>query len=806
MALKSGSLGTLLQGVNQQPDRVRLEGQVTAMTNLIPDVTSGLTTRPSTREVSDLPNAVDDMRFESITFLEEDYIIGHKAETLAMWDRDGNYFPVTPRSGASSNYIQLGMRFLVLDDKIVTATRGYGISTAVTAPGTPFKAGYFFALGGNFSKTYVVTVRFSSPTLGTQTCTGTYTAPDGTSAGHAAQTTSDYIVEQLRLSLIAHPSWAASTATATRSGDVVRVLCAADQSCAVGVSDGDGGAILKGFSDVVGSAADLPRFAPNGAIVRVQGGNAQEDDYWLRFQVLNFTTENGTTGFGTPGTWIEWYNPDEIVGWNLSTMPHVIVKDGANFYLERGPWIGRPVGDSTTAPFPSIVGKSIRDIAGFEGRLVLLTPNSVVMSRTNNPFDLFRESATTVLATDPVDITSTKQSDLRFDWLTPFDRDLYIISDPGSSQFVIRGGTISPRNASMVLTSEIEVKGNTRATPASTGRTILFPFETGDYGGVVEYYTDQEGNANNFNVLTQTVNKYIPRPVHQLIVNQSFRLVLVRTNGDNHALYTYHYLNDGEDVLQAAWSRWEFKNRVLHVFFDNNELYLISRKEDHSTDTHKVFLQRMDLNSPFETYPYHMTMDRLQTRTVGTSGGSLSRRIFTPFYPRVVQTADGPNPGAELVPTSVTLEGANYRVELSASECDVGDEVLVGQSVEWEVQPTRVFARDYQDRIDVSQRVTVQDYVVHVDKAGEFKAVGTSDYELEDWEFQPYNYVKGAEAPGTDGVNLSSYDLYTGPAIIVWGLRAEWATMTLKGEDHRPWTLHELEWNGQILNTRGRRA
>jgi len=48
--------------------------------------------------------------------------------------------------------------------------------------------------------------------------------------------------------------------------------------------------------------------------------------------------------------------------------------------------------------------------------------------------------------------------------------------------------------------------------------------------------------------------------------------------------------------------------------------------------------------------------------------------------------------------------------------------------------------------------------------------------------------------------------IQNGPFYIPWGERADWSTLLLEGTDFRPVTIHEVEWIGQILRTKGRRA
>ena len=784
MALKSGSLGTLLQGVSQQPDRVRLDGQVTEQVNLISDVTLGLSTRPATEEGPTLSQATSSHKYQDISFAGTDYIIGYRSGDIQLWTLDGTRQNIQYRNGGSPNYIGAEMQFHVVDGKIVLLNRNKVVRQSSEVQGYDWYSALFHALGGQFLKTYAVQVNFSDGT----TINAEYVAPDGTDSGDAAETTSEYIIGELVATLLADPNLPAGTII-TRQFDVARVYHPTLQ-IRIGVSDGEGGEILRGVSDTVKDVDDLPRFAPNGMIVKVVSSDADEDDFWLKFEAKDTIPEDGSAGFGSEGIWAEWYDPDEPRLFNLSTMPHVLVLEGGTFYMEQGPWYGRSVGDSGSAPFPSIVDKKLRDVEGFESRLALLSTDTVVMSRTNEPFDLWRESATTVSATDPIDITSTKKDDLVLDWFVPFDRDMFVMADPGDSQFVIRGGGVDPNTVGMVLTTEFEItSGGT--PPVSTGRTILFPFSAGRYSGIKEFYTNSDNAANAANSLTETQDRYIEGQVEGMAVSQNFNLGLFRTDEARDTVWVYKYLWDGNEILQSAWSKWQFQDTVEYFFFRNSTVYFVGRDSDGD-----VFLHSLDLNRPVGDYGYHEMLDRRVVKTVG------SNYVELPYSDaRFLQSTGCSNPGLEAKATlEIRLNATTHRYIFDEDVAPNGATLFCGQTVDWELEPSQVFAKDYQARIDTSQKVTIQDYVVHVDNSGEFKALGSSPYS-DDWEYDAYVFPLDNEPLDPDRLILQ-----TGPFYIPWGERADWSTLRLTGNDIRPVTIHEVEWNGQILKTKGRRA
>lgn len=398
-------------------------------------------------------------------------------------------------------------------------------------------------------------------------------------------------------------------------------------------------------------------------------------------------------------------------------------------------------------------------------------------------------------ATDPIDISSTKKDDLKLDWFVPFDRDLFVMADPGDSQFVIRGGGIDPDTVSMVLTTEFEINSG-GTPPVSTGRTILFPFTAGEFSGIKEFYTDSDTAVNAANSLTETQDRYITGKVTGLQVSQNFNLGLVRTNKNRKTLWVYKYLWDGREPLQSSWSKWEFQDRVEYFFFRNSVVTFVS-----SDGEGDVFVHTLDLNRPVGEFGYHVMLDRQVSKQAVSNTATQTYVDLTYSDGRFLQSTGTANPGLEVRPVlEIRQNATTTRYFFDSEVVPAGASLYCGQTVRWQLDPTQVFGKDYQQRIDTSLKVTIQDYVVHLDNSGEFKALGRSPYSP-DWEYSAFVFPLDNEPLDPDRLILQS-----GPFYIPWGERADWSSLTLEGIDIRPVTIHEVEWIGQILRTKGRRA
>lgn len=787
MAISTGTLGPLLQGVSQQDDKVRLEGQVTEQINLLSDVTEGLSTRPATTSVSSILNTSQTMEFRDVEFNGQSILLGYETGSLKAWYLNGTEIPVEYTAPAVPGYLGADMRFHVVDDKIVMTNRDVAVDSKPAAVNTRGYLAVFWLKGGEYSRQYIVQVNFGNSTQ----ITARYDTPDGNNEGDGVKASSIRIALELEAQLKAAAKWPAA-AKIERYHDAVTIWHPT-MPIRLSPGDGTGGETLKIITDTVRDPSDLPKYAAHGMIVEVRVSKATEDNYYLRFNAKGITTESELMGFGREGTWEEWRNPYQVEAFELSTMPHIIKLVDGKFKVSHGEWLPRQVGDEKSAPFPSIKGKPIRDIGGFESRLVLLTPNTVVMSRTNHPFDLWRESATVVSATDPIDMTSTKKDDLRLDWLVPFDRDMFIVADPGDSQFVIRGGGVDPSNASMVLTTEYELE-SAGAAPVSTGRTLLMPYKVGNYSGLNEFYTNSDNAAQAANSLTASLSKYIQGTITHIAVSQNFNLAVISTDFDSGKdLWVYKYLWDGSKILQSSWSIWRFRDRIRHFFFRGARLYMVTSNE---VTTH---VEVMDLNRPASQFGYHISMD--SSKELTTVAHEMGSKATYQYNGAVYLQGTGcQNPGYRVVPLMTNAVGGNFEAVFDASIVPVGAKVVAGMPVVWELQPTQVFAKDYQGRVDSSRNVTIQEYIVSIKDSGYIKANFYSPYS------EMFTFEEGMVHLDDEPAYPNAPYLISEDVVIPWGERSDWSSLKLWGDDFRPVTITEVQWAGQIHSPRGKRA
>lgn len=439
--------------------------------------------------------------------------------------------------------------------------------------------------------------------------TASYTAPDGGSAAHSAQITTDYIATQLETALNAHGTFAANFSV-TRSSDVLyikKTSSVTTEPFKVTIADGDGGENMKVVNNSIKDASTLPRYAPHGYVVTVEGAAADADDWYVEFIAEPDAAGNlpaTGAGFGRNGVWAECVGPGVEYQFDLETMPHVLEYDfdAEEFTFSSGAWEDRAAGDESSNKNPTFVGRTVEDLAYFQGRLVMLSGPAVIMSRTDKPYNFWLNSATVLADSDRIDIQSTAKGVRKMLRAIPHNRDLVVFANKG--QFIVFGrNAITPKNSALVLTTNFEA--DMTASPVPAGRNIFFAFKFGNFTGIREFYTQDAQDANDARPITQHVNKYLEGSVESLTATSNFDILLVQTTVGLETIYLYEYTWIDEKKVQSSWSRWIMPNDVIHTFITESEISLITKKDD------TYILNKIDLDFLADTgLTYNVRLDR----------------------------------------------------------------------------------------------------------------------------------------------------------------------------------------------------
>ena len=372
--------------------------------------------------------------------------------------------------------------------------------------------------------------------------------------------------------------------TLESSSSVIRVQC--KEAFSIKTADSHGGKDLVGITTSTQSFTNLPGTgAPDGYLVKIVGNaDATQDDFYVKYDA-------------TEKTWNETIGPEKDLGFDITTMPHRLVRlydsqTPANIYFlyetvkevptglssPRYGWTSRKAGDDTSNPFPSFVGGKINDITFHKNRFGILSDENIIFSVSGNYYNFFPISVMTALDTNPIDVSVSNNEVSILKHAASFDQSLILFSD--FQQFMINSKeSFSPSTVSIDVVTQFE--STAQAPPISAGKFVYFPFKRGEYSGVREYFVDTgTADTNDSTDITAHVPQYIKGNITRMVVSSTDQMIAVLSDDDLQRVYIYKNFWEGQNKLQNSWSHWTFDGDILNCAFLGSTLKLLIRRDD----------------------------------------------------------------------------------------------------------------------------------------------------------------------------------------------------------------------------------
>ncbi len=333
-----------------------------------------------------------------------------------------------------------------------------------------------------------------------------------------------------------------------------------------------GGAVNSAMTPIKGAArdvADLPDQCFDQFTLKVNNtDSADSDDYYVKF----VTQSPGIPG---AGAWEECVAPGIKTNLNSSTMPHALIRqadgsftlDALNTDSAFGGWAAREVGDETSNPEPTFVGRGISNMFFFANRLGFLSEDSVVLSQPGDYFNFFSVSALTISDADPIDLTasSTKPAILKAAVGSP--KGLILFAE--TSQFLLASSEIAFASSTVKLTEISNYFYRSRVLPLNSGVSISFISESQTYSKVLEMAVDSVENRPVVADITRVIPEYLPPNFEWGEVMPNNNMLLYGDNTED--VYVFKFFNNGEERQLAGWSRWTYPAKC-HLFATEDDL------------------------------------------------------------------------------------------------------------------------------------------------------------------------------------------------------------------------------------------
>jgi len=798
MALTTSAWDRPIQGVSQQPPKVRLGGQCSVQENAVSSVVNGLIKRPGTS----LQAYLQDTKVSEKTKWHyynrgtgEKYFIAIEpnTQTPKVWDEEGNALVVenflngepyleSADPSADLNLTTISDFTFIANNKVVPKegsdkTGSLQDQAIINVQFADYGRHYRVYLDGDLAIDYLT--------------------PDGGQANHINYVDTSLVAKilfsgdtSLAPSAISGPGISNMAGfSADLIGNTIVVYKTDGSDFEIRTEDGADGRDVFVIKNSVKSVSDLPLYAPTNYPVKVVGeGNNDDDDYWLRAEAVN----------GDVITWKESTGPDQSFGFDVFTMPVTLIRDRfenglAVFKLTPGDWQGRDVGDDETNPFPSFVrdGVPIESIGTLQNRLFVTAGESIIYTRSNEFFNFFRSTVRTALDDDPIDVyADTDQINVLKSSAT-LDGDAVFFSRNG--QFVQSGTEpITKSNATLRYASTFE--SVPEVSPVAGGDVIFFAFEYGRYTGIREFFTDSFTDTKRARPITDHVDQYIESRVRLLATSTNRYQLLVLAQPMN-VVYVYNYLWQGQDRVQSSWSKWIFDGDVLHIVYDDEIIYLMIQRDDGIT---LEYIETGDPNDPGLTFP--VRLDRRKVGTAVRAGLSWEIRVDLEVTDDLVIVR-----GDKCLDAGVTIDYTDQGVGVLLTEENLAEEginevdVVYGYRYNMVYEPTMPFIRDRNGRVIDTDRLMINDVNINYDKTGLSHV-----YVENDWgSVREYSFNGRILGDSSNQVGFAPLE----PGKFSFPVRQESdkVIFRIETDSHLPFQLRDMEWRGRF-NQRGRRV
>lgn len=795
-----GSLGRQIQGISQQPPAVRLDGQCTAMVNMIPDVVNGTQSRMGTTHIAKvLDVGTDDMathHYRRGDGDEEYFFTLKKGQVPEIFDKYGRKCNVTSQD-APMNYLaevinpREDVQFMTIADITFMLNRRKVVKTSTRKSPKVGNKAIVFCAYGQYGVDYKILIN--------GVLASTFRSPDGNDTSHVALIRTEKIAAELYNKL---QQWSGVHDYVIQlEGTSIFIERRDGDSFTVSTEDGAKGKDLVAIKNRVASTDLLPSRAPEGYKVQVwPTGSKPESRYWLEAEPRE----------GNLVSWKETVAADVLLGFDKGTMPYIIERTGiidgiAQFKIRQGDWEDRKVGDDLTNPMPSFIDEEVPQTIGgmfmVQNRLCFTAGEAVIASRTSYFFDFFRYTVISVLATDPFDIFSDASEVYQLKHAVTLDGATVLFSD--KSQFILPGDKpLEKSNALLKPVTTFEV--NNKVRPVGTGESVMFATNDGAYSGVREFYTDSYSDTKRAQAITSHVNKLIEGNIIGMEASTNVNRLLVTTDKYRNLIYCYDWLWQGTDRVQSAWHVWEWPlgTKVRGTFYSGELLYLLLERGD------GVYLEKMDMGDAL-TYGLNdrIRMDRqaeLIFRHFKDEDEWVSEPLpWKPTNPELLDCIliDGwnsyrggsflfrYNPGDNTLTTTFDMHDENH----------VKAKVIVGQIYPQEFEPTPVVIRDNQERVSYIDVPVVGLVHLNLDMYPDFSV------EVKNVKS---GKVRKVLASNRIGGALNNTVGYVEPreGVFRFPLRAKSTDVTCRIIVESPHTfqLRDIEWEGSYNPTRRR--
>lgn len=512
------------------------------------------------------------------------------------------------------------------------------------------------------------------------------------------------------------------------------------------------------------------------------------------------------------GVWEETYGPNANTALDELTMPHALVREtNGTFTFTAFAWADRQFGDAETNAGPTFIGRKINDVFYWKNRLGFLTDENVVFSGAGDFGNFWRNTLTTLLDSDVVDVavSTTKVSLLEF--AVPANGGLMLFAD--QTQFSLNvADLLTPTSVSIDEVTSYEMDRGVR--PVNIGSDVYFVTRSGRYSKVREYFLGEQALATDASDITAHVPRYLPKGIIKLAGNGNEDVLFAVSGeaGEQNKVYVYKFYWSGDKKIQSSWSVWEtdVNDTFLSISTIEDKLYALIKRTD------GTYLEVCDLDDAATAVDleFDVLLDRryeVQPADIAYSAGLDETTITLPYDTtalasanmRIVLSAGTGNKG-RLAQGTITYPIAVGNDEITISGDLTGTAPVVGLQYPSLYKFSEQFMYDGNGNAKTTGRLQLRTFSVYYQDTGFFQ-VGVAPYG------EAYNYtvedIVPSELDSFTGRTLGEAHLTLGEANFDSGVYTFYvegnsrdASVYLSNPSHLQAKFSSCEWEGLWFN------
>jgi len=512
------------------------------------------------------------------------------------------------------------------------------------------------------------------------------------------------------------------------------------------------------------------------------------------------------------GVWEETYGPSANTSMDEDTLPHALVREtDGTFTFTPFSWTARQFGDADSNPGPTFLGRTISGVFYWKNRLGFLTDENVVLSTAGDYGNFWRNTMTTLLDSDVVDValSTTSVSILKF--AVPFNDTMMLFADQGQFSLSVRD-VLTPTSVSIDEATSFEMDDT--VAPVRVGSEVYFVSKAGSWSRLREYFVQ----AQQLNLDAADVTAHVPRYVPGEVIGMSASdvedavFLISQKTGYKNRVYVYKVFWSGDEKAQSAWSYWELdaSDVLLSIDVIEDEVFALIKRAD------ATYLEKADLDVNAETLSlgFDILLDRryeVQGGDMAYSAGLDETTITVPYDLtssveanwKIILTAGSGDVGRLVDQSTYTFEVVAGNDEITIPGDVTASAPVIGVNYESEYELSEQFVYDGNGNADTTGKLNIRTLTVNYKDAGYFE-VAVYPYGR-DFAADVEEVVPSALDAFT-GRTLGEASLITGEAAFDTGVYQTYidgnsrdVVVTLQNPSHLQTKFTSAEWEGKFI-------